>query len=323
MKICVHHLKPPTAFFIDYFRRRGFAQPTLFSHLYAVLFVLLNAVTRLRKAEKAAAIKIKRDEVEALRRALAGSEKKNPTTVAPTTGGELAPTGSNSRPQRLGSDASCAGSNVSSNGGSLTLSSNDGSKFRRQETHIESVEIRDRTLRGKDADGDNIESSVLEADIVATNSAPGTARVSSDLAVSDDRLNGGQAMSDNISLPNSCISPVSRLPLQPPVADFSPPLSETRPEREGRRRWFEDDRKDSVDRRGSRQPGVASETAMGEANATDPDGGREEAILTCEGETNLRTGLAGSEDRRGGANNSIYPPNQADKPAISGDSLHR
>lgn len=272
-------------------------------------------MTRLRKAEKATAIKKKREEVEALRKALAGSDKQHPTAVAPVPRGGLELTGSKSRRQGIENDTSCAGS---------TLSSNGRSHFRRQETHYEGVEIADGHLRRRmDADGDNIKSSVLEADAVTTNSAPGTARVSSDSAVSRDRSDGGQALSDHLSLANSCSSPCNRLALQPPIADISPPLSVNRSEREERRRWFEGDRKDPLDKRDGREPGVATETATEEASATDPGGEREGALLTSESEINSRTELAEQGNQEGGASGRIFPPNLAIKPAIAGDALHR
>lgn len=303
-----------TDFSTAYFRSCSFFRIAPCLDLYVALLILLHAVTRLRKAEKATAIKKKREEVEALRRALAGSERKHPAAVAPVPGGGLAPTGSKSRRQGFENDDLYTGS---------TLSANSGSNFRRQ-THHESVEIADSYLRRRvGVDGDNTESSVLEADVVTTNSEPGTARVSSDSAVSDGRLDGGQALSDHLTLPNSCISPCSRLPLQPPLADISPPLSVNRSEKEGRRRWFEDDRKDPLNRRDRRESDVAAETATGETSEINPDGGGEGAPLTSEGENNSRTGLDEQGNRAEGVSNIICPPNRAGTPAISDDTLHR
>lgn len=273
-------------------------------------------MTRLRKAEKATAIKKKREEVEALRRALAGPDKQHLTAVPPVPGGGLEPTGNKSRRQEPENDTSCAGPTIYSNGRSHVC---------RRDTHNESVGIADRHLRRRmGADGDNIEPSVPEADVVTTHSAPGTARVSSDSAVSDDRLNGGKALSDYLSLSNACSSPRSRVPLQLPVADVSPPLSENRSEREGRRRWFEDDRKDPLDRKGSRGLDVATETATREANAIGPDGEREGTSLTSKSEINSRTGLGEQGNRGKGVSSSTRPPNREGEPAISDDTtLHR
>lgn len=283
------------------------------------MFTVLHVVTRLRKAEKATAIKKKREEVEALRRALAGSDKQPPAAVMPVPGGGLGPTGSRSRRQGLENDASCAGS---------TLSSNGRRHFRRQETYDERVGIADDYLRRRmGSDGDNIESSSLEADGVTSNSPLGTGRVSSDSAASDDKPDGGQTLTDHLSLPNSCSSPCSRLPLQPPVADVSPPLSVNRSGREGRRRWLEDDRKYPLDRRGSGEPGVETETATWEVSATGLGGGGEGAPRLSEDEINSRTGLAEQGNRGEGASSNICPPNREgkeDKLAISDDTtLHR
>lgn len=273
-------------------------------------------MTRLRKAEKATAIKKKREEVEALRRALAAPDKPHPTAVPPVAGGGLEPTGNKSRRQEPENETSCAGPTIYSNG---------RSHVRRHDTHNESVSIADRHLRRRmGADGDNIEPSVPEADVVTMHSAPGTARVSSDSAVSDDRLNGGEALNDYLSLPNPCSSPRTRLPLQPPVADVSPPLSENRSEREGRRRWFEGDRKDPLDRKDSRELDLGTETVTREASAIDPDGEREGTSLTSRGERNPRTGLGEQGSRGKGVSSSTCPPNREGKPAISDDTtLHR
>lgn len=273
-------------------------------------------MTRLRKAEKTTAIKKKREEVEALRRALAGSDQQHPATVMPVPGGGFGPTGSRSRRQGIANDTSCAGS---------TLSSNDRRHFRRQETNNESVGIADNRLRRKmGSDGDSIESLALEADDVTSNSPPETARVSSNSAGSDDRPEDGQTLTDHLSLPNSCSSPCSRLPLQAPVAAVSPPLSVNGCEREGRRRRLQGDRKDPLDRRDSREPGVATETATREACATGRSGGREGMPRPSEGEINSRTRLAEQGNRGKGAESSVRPPNREGKPAISDDTtLHR
>lgn len=215
-------------------------------------------VTRLRKAEKEAAIQAKRQEVEALRRALEkSSQPPQATLTAPISGGMFGLTdGASEVPQ--GSEVS----DLSSGPPSFRRSAQG---YRQQQPPRATV---DRSLveTSSTCDGD-IEQAKPEG-----NAAPKSLAMarSPPLLLGSPaphvKLTDQQSQGDHCKLPNSRNSSIDRSQLRPPVAGVSPQLSAQTPEgEEGWRCWSDDG------------GGAAGKTEKGELLSDRPSKGREDA----------------------------------------------
>lgn len=184
------------------------------------------AVTSLRKAEKAAAIKIKREEVDALRKALEKSSRQSkPNLTAPISGGMF---GLTDAPQ--GDDVS----DLSSGPPSFRRSARS---YRQQEPPRATVDRSSslaEALKTCDGDVEQIKpKSDADPKSIATATAPSSVELPAPRAGLSDQLPQGGRKS-----PDSRSSSGARSQLRPPAADVSPPLSARTPERkpEWRRR---------------------------------------------------------------------------------------
>lgn len=190
------------------------------------------AVTRLRKAEKAAAIKIKREEVEALRKALGGTTQNHPTTVESLASRAAGSTGGTNRPQVLN------GNNLIVKKNSFFLSSEN--RRSREETPRHDFELLDLSLRenrvsehprGSPEGGDGVEASHL----LSSRPKKMLRSIKGNLS-----KNIRQDLGEQLRVPSICTTVYDRQDLQPPTADISPPLSLQGLGREGQEPWSKD-----------------------------------------------------------------------------------
>lgn len=192
-------------------------------------------VTSLRKAEKAAAIKAKREEVEALRRALERpSRQPKPTLTAPLSGAMFGLTDS-PREAPQGDDVS----DLSSGPPSFRCSTRS---YRQQEPPRATVDC-SGSLAGalKTCDGD-IKQVKSKGDADPKSLAMPTTPPSSELPAPHVGLRDQWPQEGHRNFLDSRRSSGDRCQLRPPAADVSPPLSAGTPEREEEwRRWSKED----------------------------------------------------------------------------------
>ncbi|CAM9903859.1 unnamed protein product, partial [Ectocarpus sp. 12 AP-2014] len=217
--------------------------------------MLEDSVTALRKAEKAAAIKIKRQEVEALRKALRKtSQQQNLGPSAPTSIGMFGSTDGARGPENA------VNRNNPSTGGGLFQRS--GHSYRHLEQPDE-ISERSNLLAETSPPGGGGEGALNpHGDDVAGNVAEGVTpdmldSISLQVGLDDQR----SAQDGNVISTSRDSSAPGRRNLRPPAADVSPPLSLRRSQRgeDRRRRWSEeDDTILPVDSGRSRGVGVAT-----------------------------------------------------------------
>lgn len=255
--------------------------PTVVSNVI-VVYLTKTAVTRLRRAEKVAAIKLKREEVETLRRVLGGATKINPaTSVAAVADEKISLTG-------------CVGDqHIADNGGIISGSAlSRGSEESRQQQGILGVnnEMPDVLLEEAKTDEETVDVFEQVRVHATKRSAPeATRKVQESMLVGDNALGGSETTTGNqLPLLNTGDSSCNRPTLHPPVVGVSP----LRSEREGRRRWFEDDHQ-SPERETIHTPDLVTRT--GTTRAANSGRGAVEAHLTVvrNNDTNVE---AASED---------------------------
>lgn len=280
-----------------------------------------SIVTNLRKAEKAAAIKMKREEVEALRRALKKpAQQKQLIPSTPRSGSMFGVVDGTAELQQGGKDSDL-------HSGPASSSHRSAQSYRELEVPRE---IANRSTYGEDTsspcDG-AVEPLSPNREAIDRNPVAEPAQHASDSAAPHFGLTKDeQSQSHHREVSSSRDSSVGRPKLRPPVADISPPLSTRRSEREeGRRRWSEEDGElDPVDR-GYRPDlgGTLGTTVTGGVVGASTPGGREVAPLASEHKDIAR--VEGVERGTGhrGVDDSIYPKNCPDQAVISDNPLHR
>ncbi|CAM9253119.1 unnamed protein product [Pylaiella littoralis] len=279
--------------------------------------LLEDSVTSLRKAEKAAVIKIKREEVEALRRALKKpSQQKQLTHTAFSSGDVFGSTdgavelqqGSNDNDLRSGS----------------ACPSHSGAQGYR---HLEPPrELPNRSTFdlgiSSSRDGDIEQLKLYKNDP----SAEPPQKVS-DSAVPHFELQDEQSSRDhNQEVFSSRKSSGGRPKVRPPIADISPPLSVRTSEREeGQRCWSEENGEIDIADRGFclDLPGAPGTVVTGGVVGGNTPGARGVAPLASGEEEGA--GVEGFErgSEHGVVDGSTYSRNRLDEEAISDNPLHR
>lgn len=224
----------------------------------------------MRRAEKAAAIKMKREELEALRRALANATKPNPATSVEAVAGE-----------RFGLTGGVGAQQMIDNGNTVSGSalSHSGEERRHQRGILGMNGELPHAHVGEANAGEETVKVFEQARIHATRSyAPEITRtVVESMLVGDRALDRRKTTTGDQPAPtNTGDSSCSRPILHPPLVGVSPPRSE----QEGRKRWFEHGH-ESPEREKKSVPDMV--TGTGTTRATNPVGGGDEGFLVVRG----------------------------------------
>lgn len=209
---------------------------------------------------------MKREELEALRRALTNATKANPATSAEAVAGE-----------RFGLTAGVGAQQMIDNGDTVSGSalSHSGEERRHQRGILGVDGELPHVHVGEANAGEETVKVCKQARIHATRSyAPEITRtVVESMLVGDKALDRSKTTTgDQPALTDTGDSSCTRPILHPPIVGVSPPRSE----QEGRRRWFEHGH-ESPEREKKRVPDTV--TGTGTARATNPGGGGDEAYL--------------------------------------------
>lgn len=252
-------------------------------------------VTSLRKEEKAAAIKIKREEVEALRRALEKSSQQNkPILTAPISGGMFGLIDDANEGLREGEV-----SDLPSGPRSFRRSAQS---YRQQEPRGTPVDRSSSLVEASNTCDGDVEQNKPKANDDPKSLATGKKTRLLESPAPHVGPSDQQSQIDHRKLPNSRNSSGDRSLLRPPVADASPPLSARTPERkEGRRRWSEEDSE------------TTGKVGKGETVAVGTSKGREDA----------RPARGREQKARVERVEEIPGHTDSDEAAISDNPLHR
>ena len=277
-----------------------------------------STVTRLRKAEKAAAIKIKREEVEALRRALEKSgHQKQPILTAPMSGGMFGLTDGPSEPQRVdrGGDPLSESPSTHSSAQSYRKLEPPGAIAERHDLRAEKATL----------DDDNAKpAQQSHGDARAESPADKVKRQSSGPAAPLRGLSDNQSQGEHRTMSRD--SSGDRSQLRPPVADVSPPLSLRRSERGERRRGRPEDGNDLLPSAGGfprGQGGAAEIDHAGEAAAPGAPGGKAEPAPARGGKNSTRADQAEQGSWGTVGDDGIFPLAHPDEGMASDNPLHR
>ncbi|CAM9498130.1 unnamed protein product, partial [Hapterophycus canaliculatus] len=281
---------------------------------------LEESVTSLRKAEKAVAIKVKREEIESLRRALEKSaQDKQRAISSPSTGRMIRLTCGAVEFQQISKDGYVSAESKAS----LCTST---PTYRQQQLpggYFQRSNL-DRKM-STSADGE-IEGMMSGGGALAANRSDDKEQETAEPVAhytgsGDEKL---QYTHEKASNPRD--QPGIRPKLRPPVVDVSPPLSARRSERtDERQRWSDEDAELAVFGSGRSQAQCVMARVDAGANAATPSPRlRERAPVAAT--RDLHTGSVERGDLRKGSgdvNESFRPPSDRPEPAISDDPLHR
>ncbi|CAM9098942.1 unnamed protein product [Ectocarpus sp. 4 AP-2014] len=279
--------------------------------------MLEDSVTALRKAEKAAAIKIKRQEVEALRKALQKtSQQQNLAPSAPISIGMFGSTDG-----ARGLEMVVKGHNPSTGEG---VFQRRGHSNRHLEQPDEISERSNVLAETSTPGGGGAGALNPHCDDVAGNVAEGETTDMLDSISLEVGLDDQRSADDGNVISNSRDSSApGRRNLRPPAADVSPPLSLRRSQREEdrRRRWSEeDDTVLPVDGGCSRGLGVATArdtpatASKREQEVSQPSSGDAHSEM-------VKRPRQGVRDRS--IDNGVCRPSRSGNMAVPDDPLHR
>lgn len=257
---------------IDSITPSTLASPRIFFAVYTYLRVFpCRLVSSLRKAEKAAAIKVKREEVEALRRALAQSpQQRKPILAAPISDGMFGLTGGATEAPQAGEV-----SDLSSGPPSFSRSAQS---YRQQEPPRTIVDRSSSLVETSDTCDGDVEQISPEGNYDTKRLTMATATRLFEPPAPHVGLTDQQSQGDHRKICDSrnCSDELSQL--RPPVVDVSPPLSVRTPEnKEGRRRWSEEESEPT--RTVGKGELVAVRTSKGRAHALHVQGREHSARL--------------------------------------------
>ncbi len=280
-----------------------------------------SVVTRLRKAEKAAAIKIKREEVEALQRALEKSGQQNkPVLIAPMSGGMFGLTDGSSELQRVdkGGDLLNGEPPVQSNTQSYRRLEVPGAIVDRNANHQETVALNDA----------DVNPMPQKNEAQAEHPAHQTQHQLLDPPVPRDGLGAKQPQGEDRTFFTSRDSLGDRAQLRPPAADISPPLSLRRSETGERRRRRPENRDDSLPPEGGICPAQGGSAGTGrteEAVAASVTAGTGGAPCARGGQNGVRVDRVEQGSRHMGVDDDgVCPLTRPDEGVTFGDNpLHR
>ncbi|CAM9425449.1 unnamed protein product [Ectocarpus sp. 13 AM-2016] len=279
--------------------------------------MLEDSVTALRKAEKAAAIKIKRQEVEALRKALRKtSQQQNLGPSAPTSIGMFRSTDGARGPENV------VNRNNPSTGGGVFQRS--GHSYHHLEQPDEISERSNLLAETSTPGGGGAVTLNPHGDDVAGNVAEGETTdmldsISLEVGLDDQR----SPQDGNVISTSRDSSARDRRNLRPPAADVSPTLSSRRSQRgeDRRRRWSEeDDTTLPVDSGCSRGLGVAT------ARETPATASKREQEVSQPSTGDVHSELVERPRqvvRDRSIDNGVCLPSRSDNTAVPDDPLHR
>jgi len=280
-----------------------------------------SVVTRLRKEEKAAAIKIKREEVEALRRALEKSgHQKQPITTAPMSGGLFGPTDSSSELQHVEKDG-----HLLNEAPSFQYSTQSYRRLEAPEAIADRSAGRAGTVT---LDYGDVDAMKPNGDAHTGDPTDESKQQMLDPPVPRGGLSDQQPQGERRMIFTSRDSSGDLSQLRPPVADTSPPLSSRRSEGGGGRRRRPENGEDLWPPAGGNSPvqgGTVGTGRTGGAVAASVPG-REGGTPRAHGsENDARAERAERGSRHSGAGDDVIcAPTCPDRGLTSDDNpLHR
>ncbi|CAM9382816.1 unnamed protein product [Scytosiphon promiscuus] len=280
---------------------------------------LEDSVTSLRKAEKAAAIKIKREEIESLRQALDNSEQDKQRAIgSPISGGMCRLTRDATEVRQMAKDGDLSTESV------LPLRTST-QRYRQQQLPVDFQRFNldtEKSISGSD----NIQATMSDSGALAASTVDGKEQIPVAPAATYDGLGDAKSPRKHGAVSNSCDRPGVSAILRPPVADVSPPLSMRRSERERQPRRYSDENDDFAAYGSGRiqAPGMMAGGEAGTNAAMSTPEWRGSIPLAAA--RDLHTGdVEGGGLCTGDANDTdgVCPPSGRPETAIWNDPLHR
>lgn len=280
----------------------------------------MGVVTGLRKAEKAAAIRIKREEIESLRRALEKpAQDKRPIDNSPSSGGRTRPIDNAVEVQQMAKVG-----DLSTEPAAPPDTSRQS--IRQKQLPWKPVERSTMPSKVSAAEDGDVEATKSNGHAVLANTKDEDDTEPLPLEPTSPHVGPGddKAQNNHRKVLGSRNRPP---PLRPPVVDVSPPLSVRRYEQEDERRGWADGNDEKVTFVGSgpRQArGVITRVGAGVHPATFAGGRQESARPTAIADSHVGgVGRRGLGTDRANVDYGICATSGRPEPAISDDPLHR